>query len=229
MRAILLAAGYGIRLRPITDNIPKCLVPIKGVPLLEIWLEQLTLAGVESFLINTHYLSEQVDEYIRSSPFRDKVTLVYEPELLGTAGTLLKNQDFFQGEDGLFIHADNYCFPSFSEFITAHKNRPIEALITMMTFRTDNPSSCGIVELDDQGMLLGFYEKINSPPGNLANAAIYIISREFFPFINTRFSLVTDFSNEILPELLGKVMTYETTNKFIDIGTLVTYQQANQK
>ena len=72
MRAILLAAGLGTRLRPITDTIPKCLVPINGKPLIDYWLEQLTKAGIEKFLINTHYLHEQVESYIE--PKRSKAT-----------------------------------------------------------------------------------------------------------------------------------------------------------
>ena len=65
MRAILLAAGYGTRLRPLTNKIPKCLVSIKGKPLLQIWLEQLTAAGIGPFLINTHYLADQVVDFRR--------------------------------------------------------------------------------------------------------------------------------------------------------------------
>ena len=91
MRAILLAAGYGTRLRPLTNTIPKCLVPIKGVPLLQIWLERLTNAGIGPFLINTHYLPKEVEGFAESSRYRDQVTLVHEPELLGTAGTLIAN------------------------------------------------------------------------------------------------------------------------------------------
>jgi mannose-1-phosphate guanylyltransferase len=107
MRAILLAAGLGTRLRPLTGQIPMCLVPIKGKPLLERWLESLTKAGVGPFLINTHYLAAQVEEFIESSSYKDQVTLVHEHMLRGTAGTLIANLDFFQGEDGFLIHADN--------------------------------------------------------------------------------------------------------------------------
>lgn len=100
MKAILLAAGFGTRLRPLTNAIPKCLVPIKGKPLLQIWIERLTGSGIGPFLINTHYLAEQVNALIGSSPFKDKVTLVHENKLLGTAGTLIDNLDFFPGETG---------------------------------------------------------------------------------------------------------------------------------
>jgi mannose-1-phosphate guanylyltransferase len=123
MRAILLAAGFGTRL-PLTNTMPKCLVPIHGQPLLGIWLERLTQAGIGPFLVNTHYLADQVEQFIAASPYRDQVTLVHESTLLGTAGTLMANLDFFQGEDGLLIHADNYCLADFREFMEAHRQRP---------------------------------------------------------------------------------------------------------
>ena len=94
MRAMLLAAGYGTRLRPLTNSIPKCLVPINGKPLLQIWLERLTAADIGPFVINTHHLAEQVRAFIAASPYRNEVTLVHEPELCGTAGTLIANLGF---------------------------------------------------------------------------------------------------------------------------------------
>ena len=94
MKAILLAAGLGTRLRPITDTTPKCLVPIGSKPLLQIWLERLSEAGIGPFLINTHYLADQVKTFVEESAFRKKITLVHENHLLGTAGTLIENLDF---------------------------------------------------------------------------------------------------------------------------------------
>ena len=85
-----MCAGKGLRLRPYTSFIPKCLMPIKGTPLLEIWLEKLSSAGITNFLINTHYLSEKVDEFINHSKYKRSVKVVHEKKLLGTAGTLLK-------------------------------------------------------------------------------------------------------------------------------------------
>ena len=124
MRALLLCAGLGIRLRPITNNIPKCLVPINGAPLLQIWLERLTAAGIGPFLVNTHYLADKVNKFVEASLFRKKIQVTFENHLLGTAGTLIRNLDFFQGEDGLLIHADNYCLADFTAFLRAHNNRP---------------------------------------------------------------------------------------------------------
>uniref|UniRef100_UPI0040474F69 nucleotidyltransferase family protein n=1 Tax=Algoriphagus sp. TaxID=1872435 RepID=UPI0040474F69 len=228
MKVILLAAGFGTRLRPITNVIPKCLVPIKGKPLLQIWLERLNEAGISSFLINTHYLHSQVEDFVKSSNFYNCIVTVYESQLLGTAGTLLANLKFFDGDDGLFIHADNYCLADFQAFIIAHKNRPKHCLMTMMIFQTDNPSSCGIVELNEENVVIGFHEKIASPPGNLANGAIYIISKEMLILLDKEFNTSTDFSTEILPYFVGQIFTYQTSDFFLDIGTPEAFEKANK-
>ena len=227
MRAILLAAGYGTRLRPLTNSMPKCLVPIHGKPLLGIWLERLSDAGIGPFLVNTHYLPEQVQEFVCASPYNDLVTLVHEPTLLGTAGTLMANLDFFKGEDGLLIHADNYCLADFREFVNTHRQRPPECLMTVMAFRTPTPSTCGILELDDRGVVVGFHEKVANPPGDLASGAIYLLSSEFLAMARCEFTMVSDFSTEVLPALIGKIFNYETQSIFIDIGTVEMYQKAN--
>ncbi len=227
MRALLLAAGLGTRLRPITNTIPKCLVPIRGKALLGIWLERLTKAGVDAFLINTQYLSAQVASFIAASPYRDQVTLVREEILLGTAGTLIANAGFFEGQDGLLIHADNYCLANFHEFMKAHKLRPPHCLMTMMTFRSEAPESCGIVELDAGGVVVAFHEKVANPPGDLANGAVYLLSAELIHTLATDSHTVSDFSTEVLKRLVGRIYTYETKEYFLDIGTPESYEKAN--
>jgi mannose-1-phosphate guanylyltransferase len=224
MRAILLAAGLGTRLRPLTDTVPKCLVPIRGKPLLQIWLDQLSSSGIGPFLVNTHYMAEQVEEFVCSTPYASSVLLFHEEKLLGTAGTLLTNADFFGGEDGLLIHADNYTEADFRTFLRAHFNRPAECLMTMMTFRTDNPSSCGIVELDSGGVVIGFHEKVVKPPGNNANGAIYILSNELIQMLKTEMKPACDFSTEVIPKLINRIFTYQTNELFADIGTPDSYE-----
>lgn len=227
MRALLLAAGYGTRLRPLTNDVPKCLVPIKGTPLLNIWLERLIQAGIGPLLVNTHYMADKVESFINTGPYRDQVSLVHEPKLLGTAGTLLGNLDFFQGEDGLLIHADNYCLADFRDFQRAHLARPLNCDMTMMTFRTDDPSSCGIVELDAEGVVIGFHEKVRNPPGNLANGAVYILSAKMIQEIGRNSTGMADFSNDILPRFIGRIYSYETSELFMDIGTPENFLKAN--
>jgi mannose-1-phosphate guanylyltransferase len=228
MRALLLAAGFGTRLRPLTDTVPKCLVPIGGKHLLAIWLERLMSAGVGPFLLNTHYLPEQVETFVKASPYRRHVTLVNEPVLLGTAGTLLGNLDFFAGGDGLLIHADNYCLADLSTFIAAHHARPRQCVMTMMAFRTPTPASCGILEVDAQHVVTAFHEKVAKPLGNLANGAVYCLSAAMLDEIGTGCPLVKDFSTEVVPRFMGRILAYETASVFMDIGTPESYTEANR-
>jgi len=227
MRAILLAAGLGTRLRPLTNQIPKCLVTIKGKPLLGIWLDKLTEVGVESILVNTHHLADKVEAYVASGNYKGSVVAVNEPILLGTAGTLIANLPFFENEDGFLVHADNYIREDLWKFVAAHKMRSPGCVITMLTFRSDNPSACGIVEVDERGVVIRFHEKVLSPPGNLANGAVYILSPELINRLALDWVAPTDFSVDILPTLLGRIQTYETTGLFIDIGTPSAYAKAN--
>ena len=227
MRAILLAAGLGTRLRPLTNQIPKCLVTIRGKPLLGIWLDKLTEVGVESILVNTHHLADKVEAYVASGNYKGSVVVVNEPILLGTAGTLIANLPFFKNEDGFLVHADNYIREDLWRFVAAHKMRSPGCVITMLTFRSDNPSTCGIVEVDERGVVIRFHERLVSPPGNLANGALYILSPELITRLTSEWVNPTDFSVDILPTLLGRIQTYETTGLFIDIGTPSAYASAN--
>ena len=227
MRAILLAAGHGIRLRPLTDKIPKCLVPINGVPLLGIWLEKLISAGVDDILINTHYLAEMVDDFVSKCHYKDQIKLVHEPILLGTAGTLIANLEFLQSGDGLLIHADNYCCADFTEFKNRHFLRPNGCVMTMMTFRTDNPTNCGIVKVNSAGVVIEFHEKVENPPGDLANGAVFIISSEMINKLDKDFRNAKDISNDIIGKFVGKIYSYETLDLFLDIGTPSSYEKAN--
>lgn len=128
----------------------------------------------------------------------------------------------------MLIHADNYSETDFNKFIEAHQNRPSGCLMTMMIFKTDAPSLCGIVELEQNGVVTGFYEKVADPPGNLANGAVYILSAEVINIIKTEFSDKTDFSTEILGNFIGKIYTHLTEETFVDIGTIENYNKVNQ-
>ena len=224
-RALLLAGGFGSRLRPLTDHTPKCLVTILDRPLLDYWLEALVTAGVDRILVNTHYLSEQVASFCEQSPYREHIDLVYEPELLGTAGTLRANRRYFPGK--IFLaHADNFTLFDCARFAEAHQHRTPSCQATMMTFTTDTPSSCGIVELDSSGVMVGFHEKIANPPGNRANAAVFILENSCLAWLDQRPDAM-DFCKEIVPLGLGKMQTFHNDVYHRDIGTPESYQQAN--
>ena len=226
MRVLLLAAGLGTRLRPLTDTIPKCLVPIHGKPLLYYWLRMLDDAGVKPMLVNTHYFADKVKDYIKMSGFNDIVETVYEENLLGTAGTLLRNRDFFQDDTLMLVHADNLSRFDVTAFVEQHKKRPAHCEITMMTFLTSTPESCGIVEMDEQGVINAFYEKIENPPGNIANGAVYIIEPSIFNFLNILGKKYIDFSTEVLPHYIGKIFTFHNDIYHRDIGTMESYKAA---
>ena len=86
VNAIILAAGVGMRLRPVTDFIPKPLMPVCGVPLIESIIIKMKQAGIAKIAVNTHHLAERIESFIRSSPYTDMVELFHEPEILGTGG-----------------------------------------------------------------------------------------------------------------------------------------------
>src|ERR671933_1076253 len=108
MKAFLLAAGLGTRLRPVTDTVPKCMVEVGGRPMLDIWLDALAKAGVDEVLVNTHHLPGVVEAHVAGRSGPPAVRLSHERVLLGSAGTLLANKDFVAGEDMfLVVYADN--------------------------------------------------------------------------------------------------------------------------
>lgn len=219
MKALLLAAGLGTRLRPLTHHTPKCLVPIHQKPLLAYWLDLLLPNGIEQVLINTHYLSPLVEDFVASSRWRDAVTLVHETALLGTAGTVLKNRDFLSDGPFLLAHADNLTQFDVQNFISVHEKRKAGVDITMMTFDTDAPQTCGIVELDHENRIMGFHEKSLTFRGTRANAAVYIIEPCVIDFIASLDKPIVDFSIEILPHYLGRMQAYHNENYHRDIGT----------
>ena len=101
--------------------------------------------------------------------------------------------------------------------------------MSMMIFRTDNPSSCGIVELNNDGVVVDFHEKVETYHGNLANGAVYILSADMLAILASSYSEAKNFSTDILNKFIGKIYTYETKEIFIDIGTPETYRRANSQ
>ncbi len=227
MKALLLAAGFGTRLKPLTDHLPKCLAPIQGVSLLEYWLDFLFADRlIDEVLINTHYQSDLVNDFIAHSAWKDRITVVYEDALLGTGGTIKKNHTFFSNEPCLIIHADNLSIFDLRQFIACFNERPDLVDLTMMLFPTDHPQECGIVELDAAGCVLNFFEKVKSPPSNLANAAIYIASQNFIQHIVAMPNDIIDLSTEVIPLYLGHINTYRNTIYHSDIGSMASLRKA---
>lgn len=225
-KAFLLAAGLGTRLRPLTDTIPKCLVPICGKPLLGWWIDLIEKHGIEEVLINLHHLSEQVIKYIEDYPTKIKFHFFYEEKLLGSGGTIRKNKDFVKNETAFFIlYADNltnYDLTLFSEF---HKKK--DQLLSMALFETDNPQMSGIAALDENEIIISFEEKPKFPKSNLANAGIYIARPEVIDLIPNL--EITDIGFHLLPQLAGRMAGWRNNNYLIDIGTINNLNKANNE
>lgn len=219
MKAILLAAGLGTRLRPLTESVPKCLVPILGRPLLDYWFDLLFPDFVEEAVVNTHYLAAAVQAFVAASRWRGRLRLAHESALLGTGGSILANRRLIGHEAFLVAHADNLTRFDVAAFIERHRRRPPGAQITMMTFSTDVPQSCGIVETDKNGMVTAFHEKVEAPPGNCANAAVYIMEPSVLNFLEEFQRPVIDLSTEVLPKYIGAMTTYHNNVYHRDIGT----------
>lgn len=219
MRALLLAAGMGLRLLPITATTAKCMVEINGRPLLDYWLDLLLEGGVERVLVNTHWLEDQVVAFVKASRWAGRVDLVHEEELLGTGGTVLANRDWFAGQPFIVAHADNLTDFDVRGFIDAHHGRPPGHAITMLGFRTDTPRSCGILELDARKTVVAFHEKVENPPGNLANGAVYGFEPEVVDTIASFGRAIVDLSTEIIPRYVGRILCVETRGYHRDIGT----------
>lgn len=228
MKALLLAAGMGSRLRPLTDTTPKCMVPIMGRPLLDYWLELLGPAeDCNEIIINTHYLPEPVRAYVAHSAYRSKITLVHEDTLLGTGGTLVRQLRRLQGDDALVAHADNLTLFRLADFQRARATRPEGCVATMMSFATDSPQTCGILELDAEGVVRGFHEKVSDPPGHLANAAVFLFGREALDIIGSWDpASVHEISLDIVPRLIGRMNTWQNTTYHRDIGNTASLAAA---
>jgi len=204
-------------------------MPINGKPLLEYWLDLARELGTANVLVNTHYLADTVQSFLDRPRFNQWVHCVYEPDLKGTAGTLRANAQALGNTTILLVHADNFCQCDFSDFLMFHQTlRPKHCLITMMTFNTKNSSTCGIVELDADGVVIGFHEKVKSPPGNLANGAVYLLEPEVLQWISDR-PEITDFSTGVLPHLIGRIATWHNEGTHIDIGSIEALRDAHAR
>ncbi len=173
MKGFLLAAGNGTRLRPLTDCIPKCLVPIRGVPLLGIWLAWCAKYGVDQVLINTHSHSERVREFVAAYRGPVEVTMTDEPELLGSAGTLSVNRAFVAGKrEFAVLYADVLTNCRFDSMLDFHRLK--RAPITVGTYRVRNPTQCGIFVVDEKRRVMEFTEKPMVPKSDIAFSGVLI-------------------------------------------------------
>ena len=228
MKAVLLAAGQGLRLRPLTLNTPKCLVPINGIPLITFWINLLRKYGITEVLINLSYAVDKVEEYIAANASDLKIRLSFEEKLLGSLGTLLRNMDFFNDADEVFIfYSDNLTNINLYQFLKFHRKHNFP--FTMGLFHTNNPTACGIAKLNGKDTIIDFVEKPKNPESDLANAGIYLTSREIFRYLpSTLDKEILDIGFDLLPGLVQHMKGYIISDFLIDVGTISNLQLAEE-
>lgn len=231
MKAYLLAAGEGTRLRPLTYKVPKCLVTIRGKPLLHYWFKLFEKYKITEVLINLYYLSHLVKDFLNENSYNLKIIKFYEENLLGTAGTIAANKKFVKGEKEFFIfYADNLTNMNLAKFLNYHRNH--NSFFTIALFRTNTPEHCGIAELNENGLITYFEEKPENPRTNLANAGVYLSGPEIFDVLSTLETqplAPIDFGHHILPKLVGKMYGCIIKEFFLDIGTRENYEKAQEE
>jgi len=223
MKAFLLAAGHGTRLRPLTDTIPKCLVPIRGEPLLKIWLDLCFASGIHDVLINVHAQREAIFEFLKTYRSPIRVTVSEERVLLGSAGTIHAHREWVKSEALFWIfYADVLTTVDLTRMLKYHQSHSLAA--TIGVYRVPDPSRCGVVEVDDSGVVRSFVEKPQHPLGDLVFSGIMIATSEFLAQIPD--STPVDIGSHVLPRLVNRLAGYEIHEYLLDIGTMANYRAA---
>lgn len=226
---LLLAAGMGTRLKPITNFTPKCLLPVFRKPILAHWLDQALQIKDSNIYINVHYLSDKVIKYIEKNyQNKEQINILYEPELLGTARTLL--QLFEKRKNGiLVIHVDNYSTIDLFDFIQFSEIYNHQRSI-IATFKTISFENSGMIKVDSRGVIIEYHHKPKYSDSNIANAGLFYFPSSILDELNENQELYSDISQDIIPILLGRAINYLIEGIHVDIGTdLETYLNIDSK
>lgn len=230
MKALILCAGLGTRLRPLTHTTPKPLLPIRDKPLLSYHIESLYEFGVKNILINTHYLPEQIEIFIegcRNKFIGLSIVTSFEEKLLGSAGTLQANAAFFEScNDFLIVYGDNYTNINYQKLFAAHQSNA--GIATIASYEEKHPESKGIIHFNEHNQILTFIEKPKPDQiiSHYANAGIYVLNQNICKYLATFNKLPLDFGHDIFPALLTtneKMYVYKMDEFLLDIGTPESY------
>ena len=225
MKAFLLAGGHGTRLKPLTDTVPKCLLPIRGTPILQIWFALCRQFGIEQVLINLHSHGEVVRRFVQEHKDGLSVSLFVESELLGSAGTIRANRDWVSKENSFWVfYADVLTTTNLTDILDFHNSR--RPVATIGVYEVPNPSRCGIVQVDRGGIVREFVEKPKVPIGNLAFSGLMVATPALLEVIPDESPV--DLGFHVLPRVVGRMAAYRISDFLLDVGTLETYQTAQE-
>ena len=218
MQAVILAAGRGTRLQPVTDTIPKAMVAINGRPQLEILIEQLKTVGIKEFVIVVHYLKEKImNHFGDGSKFSVKIKYVEQKEMLGTANAVLCAEPYIKDKKFFLIYCDSLFETDLLERLLKHTS---DGVFTCREVK--DPSRFGILMTEGK-RVVKFIEKPEHPPSHLASFSVFIMPREIFgackeikPGPKGEYWL-TDAIQLLIDR--GVVFEYEVSKYILDIGT----------
>jgi NDP-sugar pyrophosphorylase family protein len=229
MKGMILAAGEGRRLRPLTNYLPKPMLPLAGRPLLEHTITHLRDCGVTDLAINLHHLPTAVMDYFGSGSLWG-VNLRYsvEESLLGSAGGVKRLQSFFD-ETFVVYYGDVFTRTDLRPMIEFHKQAGVVA--TMGLYHVPDPWNRGIVQLDRRQTIVCFEEKPSRAQvfSDLANAGIYVLEPEVLDFIPA--GQPCDFGHDVFPEMVTigiQMAGHIIEDMLIDIGLPEKYEEANR-
>lgn len=229
-KAMVLAAGLGTRLRPLTDLISKPMAPIVNRPVMEHIIKLLVKHGFKDIVCNLHYFPDEIKNHFGDgSKWGVNIVYSFEEELLGTAGGVKKVEDFFQGQTFLVISGDALTDIDLSDAYDFHKEK--KGIATLVLTEVEDTTQFGVVILDENKRIKGFQEKPLSGEvrSNLANSGIYFFEPDIFKYMPPKGQFY-DFGKNLFPDLLEKDIPYygyKHNRYWNDVGSLDEYQQGN--
>jgi mannose-1-phosphate guanylyltransferase len=225
MKAFLLAAGHGTRLKPLTDRVPKCLLPIRGIPLLGIWLDLCRRYGISEVLINTHSHPAAVKQYVQQNGHGLEIQVTEEEILLGSAGTLLRNRKWTASDSEFWVfYGDVLTNTNLARIGEFHRER--KQLATIGVYEVPNPNQCGIVSVGPDGIVRDFVEKPANPSNTLAFAGLLLATPAVFDFVPHQ--IPSDIGFHVLPKMIGRMAAYSIHDYLVDIGTPEKYSEVQR-
>ena len=229
---MVMAAGVGSRLDPLTQKIPKPLVPVLNRPVMDILLQKLKDYGIEEVIANTHYLADQIqNRYSKNSPVDIHFEYIHETTLSGTAGGVKKCEFFFDDvDDFLVVSADGLHDADLEKIIRSHKESGCIATMAISAVEHDEVCHYGVVVPSAEHLVAEFQEKpsVTEAKSNYINTGIYVFNKRIFDFIPE--GQKYDFAKNVFPSLLAageKINVYRIYSYWSDIGTIEQYIQSN--
>jgi mannose-1-phosphate guanylyltransferase len=222
MEAIILAGGFGTRLRPFTYTRAKALLPILNKPMITYLIESLP-KKVDKVILAVNYQKDQIETYFNQNDFGKEIIVNDEPEPLGTGGAV-KFAEKHITESFFVLNADVICSLNLDEMIKFHKNK--RAVSTISLWPVENVSEFGVVDIQTDGNVIGFVEKPQpkDAPSDLINAGAYLLEPQILDYIEKNH--LVSMEKEIFPQIIqdtGRFFGFQIKEYWIDVGRISSY------